>query len=74
MVLHPPVALRELRPLIDEVAQEKEVILGRDGQGIAHECRGIDDESAGHRAGDSAGARISSRRDAAIGNWESSGG
>lgn len=36
----PPVSLRELRVEVDEMACEEEVVLGLDGQGVAHKsCR-----------------------------------
>ena len=48
-----PPPLRQLRALVDEMAREQQVVLGRDGEGVAHERRAVDDEGAGHLAGDS---------------------
>jgi hypothetical protein len=33
------------------MAGEEKVVLGRDGERVAHECCGVDDEGAGHGAG-----------------------
>lgn len=52
MILHPSVSLCELRTLVDKVAEEEEVVLGRDGEGVAHECCGVDAKSACHGARD----------------------
>lgn len=45
------VSLRQLRALIDEVAGEEEIVLGRHGEGVAHEGRGVNAEGEGHGAG-----------------------
>jgi hypothetical protein len=37
------------------VAGKEEVVLGRDGEGVAHECCGVNDQGAGHLAGDAVG-------------------
>lgn len=50
-VIQVPISLYGLRRKVDRVAGEEEVVLGRDGEGVAHECCGVDDESAGHGAG-----------------------
>lgn len=55
MVLHPPIALRELRGLVDEVAGEEEVVPRGDGEGVAHEGGRVDGQGAGHAAGDPEG-------------------
>lgn len=52
VVLHPSVALGELCALVDEVAEEEEVVLGGDGKGVAHESCGVDAKGAGHGTGD----------------------
>ena len=46
------VALRELRALVQEVAQEQKVVLRRDGHAVPHECRRVHDERGSHFAGD----------------------
>lgn len=48
MVLQPSIRLRELRALVDEMAGEEEVVLGGDGEGVAHEGRGVHTQGAGH--------------------------
>lgn len=48
------VSLRELRTLVDKVAAKQEEVSGRDGEGVAHECRGVDDQGTGHLTGDAA--------------------
>ena len=53
MVLQVPVSLRELRALVDEVAQEEEVVLRLDGECVAHEGCRVDYQGACHLAGDS---------------------
>jgi hypothetical protein len=40
------------------VAQEKQVVLGRHGERVPHERRRVDDQGAGHGAGDPAGGRV----------------
>lgn len=50
VVLHPSVTLRELRTLVNEMAEEEKVVLGLDGERVAHEGRGVDCECAGHLA------------------------
>lgn len=47
-----PVTLGSLSSEVGQVAGEKEVVRGRNGEGVAHESSGIDDQGAGHRAGD----------------------
>lgn len=47
------ICLVQLGALIDEVATKEEVVSGRDGERVAHEYGGIDDERAGHVARDS---------------------
>jgi hypothetical protein len=42
MILHPPIPLRQLRALVNEMACEEKVVLGRHGEGVAHECCGVD--------------------------------
>lgn len=37
-----PISLRQLRSEIDEMASEQEVVLGADGEGVAHECSGVE--------------------------------
>ena len=48
MVLHPPVSLGKLCALVDEVAEEEEVVLRLDGECVAHEGCGIDGKGASH--------------------------
>lgn len=64
-VVQVPVGLGSLGSEVCQVACEKEVVLGRDGEGVAHEGGGVDDEGAGHRAGDTVAQRLS--------QWMSSG-
>lgn len=52
VVLQIAIALCQLRALVDEVACEEEVIGGADGEGVAHEGRGVDNESGCHFARD----------------------
>ena len=52
MIRQVSIPLRKLRALVDKMASEKEVILRRDGKGVAHERRRVDDERAGHLARD----------------------
>lgn len=47
-----PVSLGSLSTKVGQVASEKEVVLGRDGKGVAHEGGSVDNQGAGHRAGD----------------------
>lgn len=54
-VIQVPISLYGLRSEIDRMAGEEEVVLGRDGEGVAHECCGVDGEGAGHGAGDAVG-------------------
>jgi hypothetical protein len=51
-VIVPPVPLCELRIEVDEMACEKEVILGCYGQGVAHECARVDGQGGCKLAGD----------------------
>ena len=41
------------------MAGEKEIILGRDGEGVTHECAGIDGQGHGHASGDAVDREIS---------------
>lgn len=52
MPLQVAISLRELRRLVDKVAEEEEVVLRRNGEGVAHESRGVDDKGARHLARD----------------------
>jgi len=42
MVLHEPISLRELSTLIDEMAEEEEIVLRLDGERVSHEGCGVD--------------------------------
>lgn len=46
--LHPPVSLCELRTFVDEMAEEEEIVLGLDGEGVAHEGCRVDGQGTGH--------------------------
>lgn len=46
------VSLGGLGTKVGQMAGEKEVVLRRDGERVAHEGGGVDDQGAGHRAGD----------------------
>ncbi len=46
------VSLRQLCALVDEVAAEEEVVCWGDGEGVAHEGCGVNDEGGGHLARD----------------------
>ena len=50
-ILHIPIALRDLRPKVDEMAPKQQIVLRRDGQGVAHKGAGIQDQGARHAAG-----------------------
>lgn len=50
-VIQVSISLYGLRRKVDRVAGKEEVVLGRHGEGVAHECCGVDDEGAGHGAG-----------------------
>lgn len=54
-VIQVPISLYGLRSEIDRMAGEEEVVLGRDGEGVAHECCGVDGEGAGHGPGNAVG-------------------
>jgi hypothetical protein len=54
VVIHKPVSLDDLRGHVDGVAAEEEVVLGRDGQGVAGEGRAVDGESTRHGTRDPA--------------------
>jgi hypothetical protein len=49
------VSLGTLSGEVDGVAGEEKVVLRRDGEGVAHEGCGVDDQGAGHLAGDAVG-------------------
>ena len=51
-VLQVSVSLGELRRAVDEVAAEEEVVLGRHGEGVAHEDGRVDGQSTRHLSGD----------------------
>ena len=51
-VIIPAVSLRQLGVEVDEVAGEEEVVLGRHGQGVAHEGARVDCEGGRECAGD----------------------
>lgn len=53
-VVEEPVSLGSLGTEVGQVAGEEEVVLGGDGEGVAHESGGVDDQGAGHGAGDTA--------------------
>ena len=53
VVVQESVALCQLGALVDEVAQEQEVVLRSDGHGVAHKGRGVDAEGKGHGPRDS---------------------
>lgn len=57
-VIQVPISLYALRSEIDRMAGKEEVVLGRDGEGVSHECCGVDGEGAGHGTGDA--VRVSS--------------
>lgn len=46
------VSLGGLGTKVGQVAGEKKIVLRRDGKRVAHEGGGVDDQGAGHRAGD----------------------
>lgn len=48
------VSLDGLGTEVGQVAAEEEVVLRSDGERVAHESDGVDDETAGHGAGDTA--------------------
>ena len=50
-ILHIPIPLRQLRPEIDKVAPKQQIVLRRDGEGVAHEGPRVDDQGARHAAG-----------------------
>jgi hypothetical protein len=51
-VIQIPISLRKLRTEIYSMAREEQVILWLDGEGVAHECGGVDGQGAGHASGD----------------------
>lgn len=51
-VLQKAISLRQLRAFVDKVAAEEKVVLGRDGQRIAHEGRAVDDQGRRHPSRD----------------------
>lgn len=51
-VVHISITLRDLSGEVDDVAAEEEVVLGRDGEGVAGESGGVDNQGAGHFGGD----------------------
>lgn len=50
-ILHIAIPLRQLRPEIDKMAPEQQIILRLNSQGIAHKGAGVEYQSAGHAAG-----------------------
>jgi hypothetical protein len=56
-VRHPAVPLRQLRRAVDHVAPEQEVVLGRDGEGVAREDGRVDGQGGRHAARDAVGVR-----------------
>lgn len=51
-VVEVAVCLCTLSTEVGQVASEEEVVRRSDGEGVAHEGSGIDNQSTGHRAGD----------------------
>lgn len=51
-VVQIPVSLRELGGKVDSMAQEEEVVLGFDGEGVAHKGARVDGQCGGHLSGD----------------------
>ena len=51
-VVQVAVSLSKLGGEVDGVAGEQEVVLGGDGESVAHESCRVNDESTGHLAGD----------------------
>lgn len=50
-VLHIPIPLRQLRPEIDNVAPEQQVVLRLDRQSVAHKGARVHDQGARHATG-----------------------
>lgn len=53
-VVQVTVSLDGLGTEVGQVAAEEEVVGGGDGERVAHECNSVDDQTTGHRAGDTA--------------------
>lgn len=51
-ILQIAVPLRDLRGEVDGVAREQQVVLGLDGEGVAHEGARVDGQRGSHLAGD----------------------
>lgn len=54
-----PVSLGSLSTKVGQMASEQEVVLGGDGEGVAHEGSSVDSQSGGHLAGDTMKRRVS---------------
>ena len=51
VILQIPIPLRSLRPEIDKMAPEQQVIFRRNGHGVACKGGGVEEKGAGHAAG-----------------------
>jgi hypothetical protein len=57
-VVQKPISLRRLRSSVDDMASKEQIVLWRDGEGVACKDGRVHGEGNGHAAGDAVGSLV----------------